>query len=124
MAYVTEIDQRNKLNAVEGAGVEDEDGAYEERARNDGSGGMGPSRDRHSGEIPAFCRAPGFRTTMRIPALPHTARSDLFRGGTNRLGPPYYFSIPPKQGQGGATKYDGMWAALFDEKAGEDDRFA
>ena len=34
-------------------------------ARNVGSGGMGPSGDPHSGEIPAFCRPPGFDHVAR-----------------------------------------------------------
>ena len=46
-------------------------------AGNVGSDGMGPSGDPHSGEIPAFCRAPGYPTTMGIPARSHTARSDV-----------------------------------------------
>lgn len=33
------------------------------------------------------------------------------------LGPAYYFGITPKQ-ESGATKYDGMWMSLFDEKEG------
>eukprot|EP00935_MAST-01C_sp_MAST-1C-sp1_P001573 g1573.t1 len=33
------------------------------------------------------------------------------------LGPAYYFGIVPES-KSGATKYDGMWQALFDEKAG------
>ena len=43
-------------------------------ARNVGSGGMGPSGYPHSGEIPAFCRARGFPTTMEIPAVPRYTR--------------------------------------------------
>ena len=39
-------------------------------------------------------------------------------------GPAYYFGITPRvnggaaTGGGGATKFDAMWSALFDEKAG------
>ena len=37
------------------------------------------SGDPRSGEIPTFCRAPEFPTTMGIPARSHTARSDVLR---------------------------------------------
>jgi hypothetical protein len=34
------------------------------------------------------------------------------------LGPAYYFGITPKANNSKATKYDGMWKALFDEDSG------
>ena len=34
------------------------------------------------------------------------------------LGPAYYFGMMPTANDGQATKYDGMWSALFDAKAG------
>ena len=64
------------------------------------------------------CTVPGHQCTN----LPHSSIWPCDEPVTVRellgLGPPYYFGITPVQRGGGGTKFDGMWATLFDAENG------